>query len=75
VKQTDRNDLIFFLIYKPNIAKSPSATEKPIESFKSLESNTKYIDGYLRDTCAMKLANGKSVVKRMVCRPILPTPV
>ncbi|KZS01793.1 Uncharacterized protein APZ42_001441 [Daphnia magna] len=66
VKQTDRNDLIYFLIYKPNSAKSPSATEKPIESVKSLESYKKYIDGYLRDTCAMKLSNGKSVVKGMV---------
>ena len=46
VKQTDRNDLIFFLIYKPNSKKSPSATEKPIECVKSLDSYKKYIDGY-----------------------------
>ena len=74
VKQTDRNDLIFFLIYKPNSKKSPSATEKPIECVKSLDSYKKYIAGYLiRDTSAMKLPNGKSVVKGLVCRPILPT--
>ncbi len=73
LKQTDRNDLIFFLIYKPNSTRSPSATEKPIECVKSLDSYKKYIDGYLRDTSAMKLPNGKSVVKGLVCRPILPT--
>jgi hypothetical protein len=63
VKQTDRNDLIFFLIYKPNSKKSPSATEKPIECVNSLDSYKKYIAEYLRDTSAMKLPNGKSVVK------------
>jgi hypothetical protein len=73
VKQTDRNDLIFFLIYKPNSKKSPSATEKPIECVNSLDSYKKYIAEYLRDTSAMKLPNGKSVVKGLVCRPILPT--
>jgi hypothetical protein len=78
LKQTDRNDRIFFLMYKPNSTKSPRATEKPIECVKSLESYKKYIDGYLcfyylYSTSAMKLPNGKSVVKGLVCRAILPT--
>ena len=63
-----------FSYKKPNSTKSPSATEKPIECVKSLDSYKKYIAGYLiRDTSAMKLPNGKSVVKGLVCRPILPT--
>ncbi|KAK4030702.1 hypothetical protein OUZ56_024041 [Daphnia magna] len=39
---------------------------KPIESLKSLDSHVKFVEGYLRDYCAMKISNGIMVVKGLV---------
>jgi|LakMenEpi03Aug12_release.lakeMendotaPanAssembly.Ray.scaffolds.fasta_scaffold363295_1 hypothetical protein len=61
VKHTDRNQLLFYFIYK-----ECKLDGKPIECVKSIQSFIRFKDGHLRDYSAMKLPGGYVVVKGLV---------
>jgi hypothetical protein len=37
------------------------------ENVKSLKSHIKFVNGYLRDICALKISNGIVIVKGLIC--------
>ena len=62
VKQTSRNDLFGYFVFRQIHVQGES-----IENVKTMESHIKFVDGYLRDICALKISNGIVIVKGMVC--------
>lgn len=66
VKHTTRNDLFAYFAFRQIHVQGES-----IGNVKSMESHMKFVDGYLRDICTLKISNGMVIVKGLVCIIIL----